>query len=138
MQEPLHTQPPIPSPVEPPASTITPTQEPRIWKEAPQIVKSVRLLTMLAIALLPLVAVGTFLMDGDAVEKAITAVIFGVFWLIAIYMLFALKAGTRAAWTVQLVLSILGLLSFPIGTIIHGYILFHWIKPETKAWFGVQ
>ena len=52
------------------------------------------------------------------------------------WLRFALKKAVPAAWTVQLVLSCLGVLGFPIGTLIHGYILSQWFKPETKAWFG--
>ena len=54
------------------------------------------------------------------------------FWL-----LIGLKRGTKAAYYVQLAVSILGLLNFPFGIVVNVYILYQWFRPETKAWFGV-
>lgn len=60
--------------------------------------------------------------------------------LMALYLwiIRALGQGVTAVWYVELVLSIIGLPGFPIGTIINGLILFYWVKPETKAWFGLS
>jgi hypothetical protein len=47
-----------------------------------------------------------------------------------------LQNSAILAWKLQILLSILGLIWFPLGTLIHGYILSQWFKPEVKAWFG--
>jgi hypothetical protein len=47
-----------------------------------------------------------------------------------------LKNGGKIAWKTQIVLSLLGLIWFPIGTVIHGYILSQWFRREVRAWFG--
>lgn len=129
--------PPIPSPFEPlrPA-TVSVLQGPRVWKDAPQIVKSVRLLTLLAVCGLPLLIGFSFMSEKDIAEKIVLSGFFCVLWVFQIYMLFALKNGAKPAWIIQIIISCLGLTGFPVGTLIHAYILSHWFKPETKAWFG--
>lgn len=74
--------------------------------------------------------------DSNTGEKIggliVVALIFAMFaWLNR-----ALKNGKPAAWTAQIVVSVFGLLGFPLGTAVHAYILSQWFKPETKAWFG--
>ncbi|MBV9867085.1 MAG: hypothetical protein JO316_17155 [Abitibacteriaceae bacterium] len=68
----------------------------------------------------------------------VMAFFYGLLLAVDIWLNRALKQGTPAAWTVQIVLSALGLCGFPIGTLIHGYILSQWFSPETKAWFGLS
>ena len=43
--------------------------------------------------------------------------------------------GWRSGWTLQLIVSLLNLLNFPFGTIVHGAILCLWFRPEVKQWF---
>jgi uncharacterized membrane protein len=146
MQEPFQTPPPIPSPLDVAVpNTNVSFQGPRVWKEAPQIVKSASLLAFLGIVGIPLVLLLMFFVLSenqksaeDTAGKIVLAIVLFIFWFVAIWLRSAFRKGTRAAWTVQIVLSILGLTSFPLGTLIHAYLLFHWFKPETKAWFGVQ
>lgn len=138
------SSPPIPAPDEQyvPSTLLT---GPRDWKSAPQIVKSVALLAFVGMVFTPLlILMGIFgLTSSPRVQASlpynITLLTF-YFLLFAAsaWLRFALKKAVPAAWTVQLVLSCLGVLGFPIGTLIHGYILSQWFKPETKAWFGLQ
>ena len=48
------------------------------------------------------------------------------------------RRGVPAAWNVQAVVSVLGLLAFPLGTLLHLLILLKWFRPETKSWFGLR
>jgi len=54
-------------------------------------------------------------------------------YLICGYGLWTLKSYGR---TITLVLSFIGLLGFPIGTVISALILFYMFKPEVKALFA--
>jgi hypothetical protein len=94
----------------------------------------------LAIVVFPILVLVS-LMGGDSdasspAERVILAAIYALFFGGAIWLNRALKKGAPAAWVVQIIWSALGLLGFPLGTLIHGYILSQWFKPETKAWFG--
>ena len=125
---------------------VAPVQ--REWKDAPSIVKGGAYpLAWLAIVIIPLVMIAVLagvsddsgrgnLPGSDPVERGVYLVIFGVLLGINIWLNRALKRGASAAWVVQIIISVLGLLSFPVGTLIHGYLLSQWFKPETKAWFG--
>ncbi len=46
-----------------------------------------------------------------------------------------LLKGNKAAWYIQISLSILGLLAFPVGTIINGVILFFFFKREIRDYY---
>ena len=136
-------QPPIPDPFQ--RLPQLPSMQ-RDWKSAPPIIKGWAYpLTWLSIIIMPLVMLGTFLGAGDErgetmslSEKIVIVFFYGIFWVLSIWLNRAFKKGVRAAWTVQFVGSILGLCGFPIGTMIHGYILSQWSKPEVKAWFGMS
>jgi hypothetical protein len=136
---------PIPDPFQPPPSAMHST--PMVsheWSNSPQIVRSARLLTFLAIGVLSLLLLVVWLLGdvrepnaGQGVaEKIGMSLFYGMLLVVNIWLNGALKKGTRAAWTVQIILSALGLLGFPLGTLIHGYLLSQWFKPEVKAWFG--
>ncbi|HEX8236489.1 MAG TPA: hypothetical protein VF600_11070 [Abditibacteriaceae bacterium] len=108
------------------------------WKAAPKIVKNwAYQLTWLAIVLLPIVVIAAvFTSPMPAGEAAGLILFYSVLWAVNIWLNRSLKKGAPAAWVTQIVISVLGLLAFPIGTLIHGYVLSQWFKPETKAWFG--
>jgi tetratricopeptide (TPR) repeat protein len=114
---------------------------PRSIADAPQIVKSIRWLYWLfnfmgAMAVIAILLQGQQ-WEGPAGRWVLALIPLGLLGL-SIWLLVAIPRGTRAAYYVQMVLSGLGLLGFPIGTLLHGYILYYWVKPETKEWFGVS
>lgn len=132
-------QPPIPDPFQ--TTTALPVIA-RDWQSAPPIVKGWAYpLTWLGIVVFPLLIIAVLATGGNSqspAEGIAAAVVYGVFFVVTIWLNRALKKGTAVAWTVQIILSVLGLCGFPVGTLIHGYILSQWFKPETKAWFGVN
>lgn len=114
----------------------------RTWSNAPAGVRNARALAWLGVIvygfffIFALMALFSGGLNGAA-GSSIFMMIFALFFPFYIWLLSALKKGVRAAYSVQMILSILGLLGFPLGTIINGYILYQWSRPETKAWFGV-
>ena len=140
MQDPTF-RPPIPTP-----DGNTPPIAPLInvsrgdWQTAPLVVKSwAYILTWLGLIFTPIAMVIVF---STSRSQESTSTKLGMFTFYVLLFAFlwwlnrAIKSGKPVAWTVQIILSILGLLAFPLGTLIHGYILSQWFKPETKAWFG--
>lgn len=65
-------------------------------------------------------------------------IVFAPIALANIFLITSLRKGNPVAWHVQMVLSLLGLLGFPIQTVIHALVLSKWFKPDTKAWFGLS
>jgi hypothetical protein len=137
MQEP-HYGDPIPSPDGRMAPQNVLPVDRSDWKSAPRIVRDCGGILPILGILFGVIMMGVGFFEGD-VGMRIFCVVFGAF-LIALnfWLRGAMRKGLPIAWTVQIILSALGVFSFPLGTIIHGYILFHWFKPETKAWFGQQ
>jgi hypothetical protein len=131
--------PPIPDPFQVPTP---PTLAERDWKNAPPVIKNWAYpLTWLGIIALPLVMLFPFIdthESHDRGELIAMTTAYGVALAITVWLNRGLKKGTPAAWTVQFISSILGLCGFPLGTIINGYILSKWSKPEVKAWFGMS
>jgi hypothetical protein len=122
----------------PPYRQPLPVTAQREWRNAPPIVKGWAYpLTWLAIVVFPIL-IAVVLVNGDleAAGRLFLGGLYSCLFVLSIWLNRALKRGLSAAWVVQLVMSVLGLLGFPIGTLIHGYILSQWFKPETKAWFG--
>lgn len=137
-------QPPIPDPFQ---QQPVPQLASREWKNAPPIVKGWAYpLTWLAIIGLSIFLLITWIGGnetrsdpvGDGIVKIITSAIYVFFIVFNIWLNGALKKVTSAAWTLQIINSALGLCGFPIGTLIHAYVLSQWFKPEVKAWFGVN
>lgn len=119
------------TPVQPPALA------PKNWADAPKIVKGwAYQLTWLGIITTPFFIFMSFSEAKDTVEAVITSIIYAAFSGFIIWLNIGLKKGFRGAWTAQFVVSVVGLLGFPLGTIIHGHILSKWSKPDVKAWFG--
>jgi hypothetical protein len=107
------------------------------WKSTPIVIRGWAYpLTWLYIGLFVLAFIAGLMSKDSASEKIGGLVIISLILAVFIWLNRALRLGTSAAWTVQLVASVVGLLAFPLGTLIHGYILSQWFKPETKAWFG--
>jgi hypothetical protein len=112
--------------------------EERTWQNAPQSVRSVRSLVILAVVLYGvffLLGLAT-LHDGGAFAVGMV-VFFGLLIAFQLWMLKGLRQGIKFCYYFQMVISILGLSGFPLGTLLHGYVLYLWFQPETKAWFGV-
>lgn len=113
----------------------------RTWSNAPSGVRDARALAWLGMIfsglLLP-VAIWLLASARDLVLPSfLTVFVPALYFPIYIWLLSGLKRGVKAAYYVQLVIAIIGLLSLPIGTLVNGYILFKWFRPETRAWFGV-
>jgi hypothetical protein len=75
-----------------------------------------------------------------------TAIMFGGFFaglviflvvlgFIEFVVAFGYWMGYPWAWWVGLILSIIGLIGFPIGTIINAIIIYYLTRPHVKAWF---
>jgi hypothetical protein len=73
---------------------------------------------------------------------------YGAFFLVLTAMFLAFFAfflavgigqlkGKRFSWFVQIGLSVLGLLGFPIWTVLNGVILYFFFQPRTRDYFGV-
>src|ERR1043165_8488816 len=110
---------------------------PRDWQSAPKIVKGWSyqlswLAIVVAVLGIVLVPLGGQLSPAERLGGVI---FYAVLLALYVWLNRALKNGVPAAWTAQMILSILGLIAFPLGTLIHGYILSQWFKPENRAWF---
>ncbi|MCA1595463.1 MAG: hypothetical protein LC772_03435, partial [Chloroflexi bacterium] len=110
----------------------------------PPIISSVRFWYMFQIILTGLaVAFGLYAVTQAPAAGAQPFVgsVMVVYYAIALAILIAayILAGKRtsAGYYTVLVLSFLGLLALPLGTIVSIYILTKWFKPELKAWYGV-
>jgi hypothetical protein len=135
---------PIPDPFQRPPQM---PQTPRDWKNAPSVVRGWAYpLTWLGIIGMA-IFIGVSLLGysdpanaqpAPMIERVIEAAVYSVFLAATVWLNYALKKGIAAAWTVQLIFSILGLCGFPLGTAINVYILSQWSKPEVKAWFGLN
>ena len=109
------------------------------WKSAPQIVRSVRFLNLFITIMAGLgVLLGTALLGDSQSEGIQFMVISGLVCAFFGWLAWAQRRGLKAGWIVQIVVSILGLPGFPVGTLLSAYILLNWFSPETKHWFGHQ
>jgi hypothetical protein len=118
-------------------------------KPLPAGVKLARILNIiqatLGIAfLIPLVLVGIAMvgqgevMPGKDLTRLITTiVIYVAITLIAVWLVINLGKLNPSARRIQIIFSILNLLNFPIGTILHAIILFSMFRPATKEAFGI-
>ncbi len=114
----------------------------RTWTNAPSGVRSARALAWLGAFFTCIICITTcvLLLSGGLKGNPfsmIQLVVYSMFFPIYIWLLFGLKSGVKSAYYVQMAISIIGLIGFPIGTLISAYILYLWSRPETKAWFGV-
>jgi hypothetical protein len=118
------------------------TNSGRTWDNAPRGVRDARTLAYLGLlgsGLLVIVLVWLLMSGGfhEGFTGSLILFVYALFFPLYIWLLIGLKRGTKAAYYVQLLVAILGLTAFPVGTLINGYILFKWFRPETRAWFGV-
>jgi len=114
--------------------------ERRDWQSAPKVVTGwAYQLTWLAMVVTAMGVIFVPLADQmSPAEKFVGVLFYAVLLGLNVWLNRALKRGLPAAWRTQVALSTLGLVGFPLGTLIHGYILSQWFKPETKDWFGVS
>lgn len=114
----------------------------RTWKNAPSGVRDARILALLGAifsCIIIIVLIGLFMTKGSQgdIGSSVILWIYALFFPLYAWLLFGLKRGLKGAYYTQMIVSIVGLIGFPIGTLINGYILYKWFRPETKAWFGV-
>ena len=71
-------------------------------------------------------------------------VIFGIILAVCLFSIWfhiwlglGLLAGKKSCWYMQVVLSVIGLLAFPIGTVLNGIILFLFFRPNIREYFKV-
>lgn len=119
----MSNPPPVPAPsAENPAATAEAVRLAHIKHEAS--VRSIGLLYFLAAVILPLAAVGGLMAES----RDTTSLFFGALFLVltAIYILVGrwLRALDPRARTPTTILAAIGLLAFPLGTLINGYIIF--------------
>ncbi len=114
----------------------------RTWSNAPMGVRNARALAWLGALgcgctlIMLIVLVVTSALSQD-ISRTIVLLIDSIMFPFYVSLINGLKIGSKMAYKVQRVLSIIGLINLPVGTLINAYILFYWTKPETKAWFGV-
>jgi hypothetical protein len=112
--------------------------EERSWANAPPGAKTARLLIILTILYYALwVLVGASTWTVPSREGVYLVAFFGSLIVFQLWMLRGLRQGHKACYYIQWILSTIGLLAFPVGTIISAIVLMKWKRPETRAWFGV-
>lgn len=111
------------------------------WQCAPKLVRIwAYYLAVISIALLAAMLIGAALTTND-LKFYDRSIVLGFFVLplsINIWLAISLRNGGKTAWVLQVIVSFTGLITFPIGTILHAYILSRWFRPETKSWFGLK
>ena len=113
------------------------------FKNAPAAVRSARFLTVLGTAGALFLIFFGFMVSGDRNANGLGMGMIALATLglgLNVWLHFALTKGTKAAWTAQIVVSILTIISLPrivLLLIAHAYLLSQWFKDETKAWFDV-
>lgn len=128
--------PPIASPQGAPGVPAV-VDSPKNWKTAPVVIRGwAWQIAALSAAFWALVFFGILGADAPIPNKIGGAIFAALIIGANVWLLKAFKTRQKAAWNLQIVLSILGLFGFPLGTLIHGYILSQWFKPQTKAWFS--
>ena len=76
--------------------------------------------------------------------QGVKAIVIGVFILglvmtaFTIWVIVNLRKLNPSARTGQIIISIIGLLGIPIGTVIHGVILYFMFRQDTKEAFGIS
>lgn len=119
----------------------------RDWGAAPAGARDARVFAIIGAVFYGLVGllflvVGLFAESRSAAEaeENLARIFGGLFYIplvaVNLWLVKAIKRGSPAAWVTQIVLSSVGVLGFPFGTIIHYQILRKWFTPENKAWFG--
>lgn len=110
--------------------------EPGVVNDARGVALFVAALASLFAVLAIVVTVGA-LLDGkwmwDAVSIGAASVLVAVpFW----WLRRELRRRNATAWKVQTILSFVGLLAFPVGTLVFYSILRKWFTPEVRTWFA--
>jgi hypothetical protein len=133
----------VPPPYRPVGGQMPPTvysgPSPRTWANAPKIVRGWAYpLSWLGIVFWGILLVSSLMMAEEMLIKVMAAAACAAFFSVTIWLNRGLKTGAQAAWILQIVFSTLWLVAFPLWTIVNGYILTSWFKPETKAWFEMR
>jgi len=139
-------RPPIPAPKAFISTTSVAAARPD-WSHAPSVVRNwaYPLASLVKIIFLLIVLIRLFysvMLAPTALRHPVFALSVAILcFFIYITVLFdrlqtMFKKGDPTAWNAQIVLCVLGVLVFPIGTLAYGYILSQWFSPETKEWFG--
>lgn len=105
----------------------------------PRIVRDARLLNILALIICSfgiLAELLTLSNSQDRMETVGQLLFYAALGGFFFWHTLQLKRGASHAWSIQMILSCLGLFGFPLGTLIHGLVLSKWFTRETKAWFG--
>jgi hypothetical protein len=106
-------------------------------------VRSTRLLNAVMAVIYIIIVVAQFLRSPHSADSAeevgrITGCIMIIVLAIGLpsWLAQEFRKGNPKAWSVQIAFSALGLLNCPLGTLINGYILSQWFRPDVKVWFG--
>jgi hypothetical protein len=111
----------------------------RPWKQAPSIVRGGAYPVALLYGFFGLIFMLIGLLPDEGSGEKVAIVIGGLILVgLTVWLCKGFKNHSKTVWRVQIVLSCIGILGFPLGTIIHGFILSQWFSPETKAWFGIK
>lgn len=106
----------------------------------PPAVRDARVLNLLGVVVSILLVVVYMFREGGggANFQASTtgAALFAGLAIVQAVQMRYLKRGDPAAWRIQILLSGLGAFGFPLGTLLHLFVLGRWFTPETRAWFG--
>jgi len=65
-------------------------------------------------------------------------VLFALVTVLGLGLGFGIVGQRRWAWLACWIFALLGLLVFPLGTLVWGIVLGYWFRPETKRWFEVE
>lgn len=128
----------------PPLPVLSPPPAAASGKQ-PSIVRDARIVNLLGLGICVIGVLGMMAVLFGEVETADNqaGAVFGIlvyvcFGALNLWLARGHKRGNPAAWSVQRFVSVLCLLGFPLGTLIHALLLSKWFKPETKAWFGLK
>ncbi len=104
------------------------------WSQAPLAVKVAWWLQVISCAGGAFVLLGGGSLIG--LRGASLAIIF-VATAISAWFVFGFRQQQSLTWKAQIGMAVLSLLSFPVGTIIYGALLYFWFQPEVKRWFNI-
>jgi membrane protein insertase Oxa1/YidC/SpoIIIJ len=120
---------------------------PRMWKNAPDAVRSaytLSLLGMVLYGLFTILSVNGAIADAarfDLVALPVPTILmpflFGTLTFLNFYLMRGHRKADKNVWRFQIGVSLVCLLMFPLGTLLHALVLVGWFRPETKAWYGI-
>jgi hypothetical protein len=63
---------------------------------------------------------------------------FGCASTLSLGFAFSSRSRTKSLWWLRLITAVMGLFLFPVGTLHYAFFIRRWLRPETKAWFGIK